>query len=160
MVAAGVTKSSSVPEVYTWKCIPEPWAGILGPETNFNDEIVPGATGGELVSWKEGGLTWALLELAAYPELPTAGGGAMAYGCREDPDIRLRAELRSREPNGGGESKAGLPLRSSHQMSPILSISSLSPPNTQTRSPHRYAEWSNLPTNFHALDQVNVLRSK
>jgi hypothetical protein len=62
--------------------MPDPWEGIFGPETNFKEEIVPGATGGALVRVKEGGLTCALLEFAAYPELPTAGGGAMAYGGR------------------------------------------------------------------------------
>ena len=134
--------------------MPEPWAGTFGPETNFNEEIAPGATGGDVVNWKEGGLTCALLELAAYPELPTTAGGAMAYEGRGEPAMRLSADCLSSDPNGGGESNAGLPLRSSHQISPILSISSLSPPKTHTRSPHRYAEWSNLPTNLHALDQV------
>jgi len=57
MVAAGVTKSSSVPAEYMWKCIPDPWAGTLGPDTNFRDEIEPGATGVEVVSVKDGGLT-------------------------------------------------------------------------------------------------------
>lgn len=132
---------------------------MFGPETNFNEEIVPGATGGVLVSWKEGGLTCALLEFAAYPELPTAAGGA-EYDGRGEPLIRLSAVCRSIEPMLGMDSNAGLPFRSNHQMSPTLSISSLKPPKTQTRSPQRYAEWSNLPTNLHALDQVKVLRSR
>ena len=140
--------------------MPEPCAGILGPETNFNDDIAPGATGVEAVNWKEGGLTCALLEFAAYPELPTAAGGAIAYEGLGDPVRRLNDDCLSREPNGGGESKAGLPFRSSQQISPTLSMSSLSPPKTHTRSPHRYAEWSNLPTNRHALDQVKVFRSR
>src|SRR3954449_4930244 len=105
--------------------MPEPCAGIFGPETNFKEDIAPGATGGVAVMRKEGGLTWALLEFAAYPELPTAGGGAIAYEGRGDPALLFKEECLSREPNGGGESKAGLPLRSNHQMSPILSISSL-----------------------------------
>lgn len=113
---------------------------MLGPDTNFSEEIVPGATGGEVVSWKEGGLTCALLELAAYPELPTAGGGPIEYAGRGEPLIRAKAELLSRLPKPGAESKAGLPFTSSHQISPILSMSSLNPPNTQIRSPHMYAE--------------------
>ena len=140
--------------------MPEPCAGMFGPETNFRVEIAPGATGGDVVNWKEGGLTCALLEFAAYPELPTAAGGAIANDGLGDPVVRLDDECLSRDPNGGGESKAGLPFRSSQQMSPTLSISSLSPPKTHTRSPQRYAEWSNLPTKRHALDQVKVFRSR
>lgn len=118
--------------------MPDPWDGMFGPETNFKEDIAPGATGVEAVSWKDGGLTWALLEFAAYPELPTAAVGAIEYPGRGEP--RLIDDTLSIDANGGGESKAGLPLRSNHQISPILSISSLSPPNTQTLSPHTYAE--------------------
>jgi len=45
--------------------MPEPWDGIVGPETNFNADIEPGAIGAYVFSWKEGGLTWAVRELAA-----------------------------------------------------------------------------------------------
>jgi hypothetical protein len=48
--------------------------GIFGPETNFKEELVLGATGGALIRIEESGLACALLEFAAYPKLPTAGG--------------------------------------------------------------------------------------
>lgn len=54
--------------------MPHVWWGIFGPERNLVEDIEPGTIGDGEVRRNDGGVTWALLVFAAYPEAPTAAG--------------------------------------------------------------------------------------
>lgn len=118
---------------------------------NFRDEMDPGAMG-TLRCIMCPGVIWTLLEFAVYP--PVGKGGVCPY------EAVLAKDVEGCDCSPEALSKAGIPFKSSHQISEVRSISSVMPPETHRRPPHIQVEWSYLGTKRHGLDQVQVLRSK